>query len=657
VGTLLAIALVALVTLIGLCAVPLARRAVGGVAGPPPSLPLAWVVVFSALFLGGYHLLGFAALARGGGGFPAWAPPAAGLLVGLAVLGLARALGTPAPVPRVERPAPGRIKGPAGIALGACALTYAAAAVMLVFGFPRGFEVSAYHLPIAVHFMQTGSLSVWDTVSMHTFPANMSVIEAFLLPWLPEHLLSALDIPFLALAAWAVFHIARRTGADAPAALLAAVGLMTIPIFAFSSFELGADVAGAAFLALAACFTLAAPTGRWPLALLAGLAGGLACGFKPLHLIGVAALAAVLAVATWRAGGAGAAARRVPVFLAGAALTFGYWLARNGAQFGNPLYPIHFAPWFDLLGWPAAPDIAFADRGATQLEWVRSSAGWLVYPWVEWQYIGENFKHSSGLGAFFATTVPVATIVAALRTAVPRLFGAGSPGPRAAWAVPALLGTGAAILAVWWLVGDRQPRYFMGAVVVLTPLSAWAIALVRGPRRRAYEWLVAGAILCMLAVIATKELVTFGQAIVHGGETERFRYYDYPPEVDRLPPGSTILNLDRRTSNFALAGAGHGNRVISYLASCRAISPDGATYVPINSVQCGEAASGWRITAPVVRELGVTHVYVVGTPRFGTDGCAALTEVARQDRNPLNGEVLAEPRLLFAVSVCGADGP
>jgi hypothetical protein len=209
---------------------------------------------------------------------------------------------------------------------------------------------------------------------------------------------------------------------------------------------------------------------------------------------------------------------------------------------------------------------------------------------------------------------------------------------------------------VWWLVGDRQPRYVMGAVVVLVPLSGWAIALVRGPRRRAYEWLVAGAILCMLAVIATRELVTFGQAIIHGGETERSRFYDYPPEVDRLPFGSTVLNLDRRTSNFALAGAGHGNRVISYMAACRALSPDG-TYVPINSVQCGDTASGWRLTAATVRALRVDYVYTVGEPRFGTDGCAALHEAARQDRNPLNGTPLAEPRLLFAVSVCGAGGP
>lgn len=641
---------VGLVALLGLCAVPLARRAAG--AG---SRLLAWAVVFPALFLGGYHLLGFAALVRGGGAFPQWGPPATGLLMALAALGLARRLGR-SPAPRVERPTPFRLRGPAAIALVLCLLTYAAAAVMLMFGFPRGYEVSAYHLPIAVHILQTGSLLPWDTVSFHAFPANMSVLEAFLLPWLSEHLLAAIDIPFLALGAWAVFHLARRTGADPPAAVLAAVGLTTIPIFAFSSFEAGADVAGAAFLAIAAYFVLVAPTGGWSLALLAGLAGGLACGFKPVHLSGVAALTLVLAVAAWRTGGSAAVLRRVPVFLAGVALTFGYWLMRNWVQFGNPLYPIHF-PSFDLLGWPAAPDLAFTARGATQLEWVHSSAEWLVYPWVEWQYIGENFKHSSGLGAFFAATVPVAVLLAAVRVAAPGFSGTGSSAPRPAWAVPALLGTGFAILAVWWLAGDRQPRYFMGAIVVLAPLSAWAIALVRGGRRRAYEWLVAGAILCMLAVIATKELVAFGHDILHGHATTRDRYYDYPPEVDHLPFGSTVLNLDRRTSNYALAGAGHGNRVISYMASCRAISPDGATYVPINSVQCGDAASGWRLTAVTVRALKVDYVYTVGEPRFGTDGCVALHEAARQDRNPLNGTPLAEPRLLFAVSACEAGGP
>jgi hypothetical protein len=101
--------------------------------------------------------------------------------------------------------------------------------------------------------------------------------------------------------------------------------------------------------------------------------------------------------------------KREGAFVLSIFIISGFWLVRNYVQLDNPLYPVHL-PMFELLGWQKAPDIDFSQRLFTQNEWVRSPIEWFIYPWVEWHSIGENFKASSGLGPFFAATVPVACL-------------------------------------------------------------------------------------------------------------------------------------------------------------------------------------------------------------------------------------------------------
>ena len=106
--------------------------------------------------------------------------------------------------------------------------------------------------------------------------------------------------------------------------------------------------------------------------------------------------------------------KSILLFLACFFLMAVFWLIRNYAALGNPVYPIDIPIIGELLGFSQAPS-SFHDNfasGNTEMEWVRSSAEWFVYPWLEWHYNEQNFKGSSGLGLYFATFVPVALIIA-----------------------------------------------------------------------------------------------------------------------------------------------------------------------------------------------------------------------------------------------------
>lgn len=429
--------------------------------------------------------------------------------------------------------------------------------IMLMMGFPRGFEVHAYHLPIAANIFQTGSLRVWDDQYMHTIPVNMSLFAGYFMQFLPERSISALNLPFLAMACFVVYGLARLAGGDTESSVLAAAGLTTIPIVAFSSLEVGADIPGMAFLGLAFWIVLAAPRGGTSWIFLAGLCAGLAYGFKALHLVGGAFLGLVVLLRAWKE--FQEISKPAPLigafhhgtwFTCGFVLTAGFWLLRNAIELGNPLYPVHIGPVFDLLGWTKAPDFNFDIRSSTQFEWVRASWEWLVYPWVEWHVIEQNFKHSSGLGAFFATMVPIALLTIAVDlTRKSWLRNAPNEDQICHFSVTTLFTASLFIVVVWWLLEDRQPRYFLGALILGVPLVGRFLTDLPPNYRRYLNVLTAISISIMLFVILSKQTIEFGSRFVVSKQFSRANFYEIPTAIDRLPPESVVLNLSSRAEN------------------------------------------------------------------------------------------------------------
>ena len=505
-------------------------------------------------------------------------------------------------------------------------------ALLLMGSWPQGFEAQAYHVPLAVRVLREGTLRIWDSSWMHAYPINMSLWAGFWIYLLPERLVALANLPFLALCAAALFALARGAGADRNAALLMACGLATIPLFSFGALQVSADLGGVAFIAIAMYFVLVQPLPARTCAALGGLAAGLAFGFKSLHLVPLGLLGMALLFGSAGGGRFPQRLGTLGVYALAALLPMAYWLIRNYVERGNPLYPVYVPGVFDWLGWLAPADQNLLSNTGNEREWVSAGWRWLLYPWQEGHAAGQNFKHSSGLGPFFAATVPVALAL----------------GPLAAWARPAgegrrvhvqLLVLALGVLAVWWLLGDRQPRYFMAAIVPLLALAGWQLTQTSGRLRTAYEALLASGILLMLLPpLLGQARATLG-GLSHGHLAPRYMRHEYAQALDQLPAGSRVVNGYERSANLPLMGAGLINRIIDVLEARR---------------RFGQADGGWRFDTATVRGLEATHFYVREGEKIDSDGCVTLREIDALRANPYNGKPYAQGRVLYAIDVCEA---
>lgn len=520
-------------------------------------------------------------------------------------------------------------------------LTLLALVVLLLLGFPRGFEVSAYHLPIAVNIFRDGSLSVWDSTYMHAFPANMSVWNGLWLRVLPERLVSIVNLPFLLILVYAVFLLARQVGSGLNGAILVAIGIASVPIFGFSAIELGSDVGSIAFLVLAVVLALAGSKRDYVLAFVSGLAAGIAFGFKSLHLIGSALLGMLVLVGFARRAEAGARPwssmdyGRALSYASGFALLAAPWLIRNWWELKNPLYPIHFGALSDTLGFATAPDFSLAERAVTQFEWVRSPTEWFVYPWLEWQFINQNFKHSSGLGAFFAATVPVAWLAWLMVICLSFWRDFNSSQSRfihIIWPglICFLIATG--IFAVWALLADRQPRYVMGGIPLLMVLYGALLNWARPKWKQMGSFALSAAAAVMLSILVTSF------AARQAGYLDSFKlplrsdYYEYPSELDNLPGGAVIANLGGRPWHYPLYGVNLSNRI-----------------VPSTTMDNMVKEGRWVITFDDIHRFGITHFFTEGAIKADPSSCGGLSEVGGLRTNRQSGLPLPLARILYRI--------
>ncbi len=519
----------------------------------------------------------------------------------------------------------------------------AIAAMSAYGGFPGGYESIAYHLPIGVNLFQTGSLKVWDHAYMHTFPANASIWCGYWLALGSERVTAVAGLVLLVPLSAGLNEIGRALGVNRARQDLTLAGFLTIPLVGFVA-GCGSDGGGIAWLACALALALTNTTGQINRTALTGICLGLAYGFKSLHLVGAVLVALWLLysdlrrIATQspnisnRQSVLATTVKTQIILMLSFLVMGGYWLARNWVEFGNPFYPVQIPIVGSIAGWSVAPDFSLASRSTTQFEWVRSSAEWVVYPWIEWQD-PQNVKGSHVFGPFVASVVLVA-VFAALVTL--RLRTDSSIYKRAF-----LILGGGAIIFVWWVLGDRQPRYLMGAFVFWVPLAGWFLSSL--PNRWApLEFGVATvSVLTMLGVIFTKQALEFGDHFVLAKQKNRWEYYEYPRELDTLLPNSVIMNLVERPWNYPLFGKTLSLRVVNFmsaqqLAVATRSAPD-STLVE------------FKFNADVLKTTGITHLFALDSTAIEIDGCVTLNEIGRFDRQPSNGNPVRPARVLYAV--------
>ena len=204
-----------------------------------------------------------------------------------------------------------------------------------------------FHLPGVAAWIQSGSL--WDVTHFLPYhqsayyPANGDVVFlAAVLPWRSDVFIRLVNLPFLGVAALAVYSLASRLGAARSSAILTGAVFAALPV-ALTATTSGAltDIVFVGMFAGGVLFLVRHfSTGRGSDLVLAGLGLGVAFGTK---WYGVSSV--VITVVMWV--GAGLAARRpwrlVAKHLAALSLLVaaagGVWLVRNLAASGNPVYP------------------------------------------------------------------------------------------------------------------------------------------------------------------------------------------------------------------------------------------------------------------------------------------------------------------------------
>lgn len=445
---------------------------------------------------------------------------------------------------------------------------------------PSGWDASVYHLPLAVKWMQSGSLAFLEESWKFQMPSNGELMLLFSLFSGTDRGASLASLPFGLLAALTVYRIAFRLTTSHNGAMLAFTGFAATPVVLYNSFEANiADMFGAAYFLISAYFLSLyddiSPDAKHPpphLVTLAGLAFGLCIGARYMY---VPLLPYMLAICVgvhlqhhgrlhWSVSGWTRAALATGRFLCFTAIPAVFWYGRNLLHTGNPLHPLHFA--LDPTGLHVItrslrerqdvfPPLAPRDL-ACIVPNISSNIDWLVAPWKDCWYTGDPFSINWGLGPLFATIVPTIAVLG---------FGLSLfQGWRERRMPPTLfwLLTLAVFLIYWWEILFRVLRFLLPALALTFVFAAVGLKAFSARAQRVIELLVLVAVLLQTLLVSITPLQFIASRSRHH-EWSRAEYYGIPAIIDTLPTTSVILNASDELKNYGLFGSDRQHSVIT----------------------------------------------------------------------------------------------
>ncbi len=496
----------------------------------------------------------------------------ASLLLALAVAAAALGLTHKDPVPaqrtgsaRLETTtAPGLV--PAAFFLGGA---YAVALADLVSSYPRGADALHYHFLIPLRWYQEGSLRIGRREPLLTSlsgNAEIPMLYAIDVGW--EWLLAGSQWVGIALCFLSVVWLTRHFWRSLPAARLAGLMVLSTPMVYYQIFTGYIDVWVSAFVVTGITLYLrfrerlestVPKRPNWGLLTAAFLAWGIAAGTKPTAWF-YGSVACGFALTDLRRTGV-LRSRRTAVVMA----TFGamvlpssYWFLRGLIYTGNPFYPMEvwIGDWTLFEGYRPSS----FNPPEYGLNFVRWPWEWLIYPWTEWKraggYLDLAYSPGSGLGAAFAAFVPLGLIYAGICA----WRGAGSrPSMIRFWSLALLAG----VLA-WFTIFHQTPRFGLPILLLMLPLAGGLLKRMVEERPRAFGALYATSVALTSVALVFEPAYRIAQRAVND-EWARSAVYEYPEILDRLPPGSVVVNHSQEyTNHYALAGRGLKNRVIAF---------------------------------------------------------------------------------------------
>jgi hypothetical protein len=519
---------------------------------------------------------------------------------------------------------------------GVVAASYAVFLANLLLSYPMGTDAVSYHFPTAVRWLQEGSLRIPTSKEWHfSLSGNAEIPMMVLLGTGWQALATLPQMLGAVVLSLASYRIATRLGASPAAAVAAVLILLNIPMITWQTFSGYIDLYGGSFIVAAVALFLARhdeldrPLAWWlfPGRLaVCGLACGIALGTKPTFYVYSALfwLGAVGVSLVERT------RHRIPVktvasvMLVAILLPGIFWFGRTVSATGNPLYPVkvEVKGYTIFDGYDARTQIGIGDQ-----HWVRSRSEWIIYPWTEWKRFGSSYGTGTGLGAAFATFVPLGVLSALAGMVFWRSGGAGvQPFLPAALLVGGL---------VWWFAMGRMLRFTI-------PLIACACALTAPllDRLLSYRPVAVGGLL-VLSLATTSLIAAFEPAHSLLGRARTWNwtravFYGVPAIVDEFPRGSCVLNAGDFINNFGLAGKYLSNRILTLYESPERLTEEfiharGVDYV----VKTGTPDENDRVLSAMGAKLVFddAHVLLGG----GTDNPWRIWHVGRPPGSPGSG--------------------
>jgi hypothetical protein len=474
--------------------------------------------------------------------------------------------------------------------------SYLLFAINLCTSFPKGTDALSYHMPLALKWLQEGSLRISsDKAWQFSLPGNGEIIAMLALATGKQFLVPLGSWVASIVLATAAYSLAVRfsNGAKVPA-LSAILVVFSMPMVEFQAFSAYVDIFGTGFLFAAVTLWThryhsqivaegTTPVQSLSLGALAvsGLACGVSLGTKTTFLPYCAMFLAGVIYILWKERHIHKepVSLLVGIFLVGILLPSTFWNVRALHATGNPIYPIPvslgsheiftgFQPATKLL----VDDPPGGPSNQGDHKFVRHASEWLIYPWTEWlNSFGDDVPtvngEASGLGGAFATFVVVGVGFAAYQCA----SGSGPPQVLGATRT-VLLGLSVSLL-IWVFAMHRVLRYGLPIWIFACLLAAPAFALLMKACPGASAVLFVCAISTTCAISSLVPFHEFAGNLL-SGRWSRSAIYAYPGFIDELPPGTCILNDSQmREKNFPLAGSKLSNKVVTNFEAPQEITP------------------------------------------------------------------------------------
>lgn len=472
---------------------------------------------------------------------------------------------------------------------GVVCASYLLGAINLCTSFPQGSDALTYHLPVAVRWLQEGSLQLPASHAWRfSLPGNGEILMMLALATGKQSLAPIFNWASCALLVICLFVLSRRfTSCANQHALIVVLVALSIPIVFFQTFSAYVDLFGTACLLSALALFLhrhsqAQPSETlseqlpastetkklsMPVLAVAAMAAGLSFGTKPIYYVYCGLFFLMALITLWRE----RRTQGVPFPALAALLALGmllpssFWFLRGWVEAGNPVFPIQVKVGTHVMLPGYAPSEITTARD--KMNFVDREAEWAVYLWTEWVREAGSFPSSynevSGAGGAFATFVPLGIAFTFINL-------------RKNWRqrpIFLLLFAWIGLLAIWFGVMHQVPRFGLPLWVTACIFVAPVFKTIEDYYPRIIRALLVISVAGTFVISSLVPLHALAGRILKN-RWSRSGIYAYPAVIDNLPPGSRVLNYSEFSEqNFPLEGKNLSNRLVPSFEAPNILAP------------------------------------------------------------------------------------